>query len=62
MDHDDVCLATHEVGREIGEETVLARGVPFVDDVVKDVCHGVRLLGRNNIFGLTAVASLAISA
>ena len=37
-----------------------ARGFPMIEDLVKDVRHGARLLGRNPIFALTAALSLGI--
>src|SRR2546426_3850430 len=46
-----------DVARELHRHS---RGLPLVEEVVKDVHHGARLLGRNPIFALTAALSLAI--
>ena len=36
------------------------RGLPLLEDLIKDVRQGARLIGRNPLFALTAALSLAL--
>ena len=50
-------VGSRDAAIELHRET---RGLPLVEDLLKDIRHGARLLGRNPIFALTAALSLAI--
>ena len=50
-------VGSRDAAIELHRET---RGFPVIDDLLKDLRHGARLLGKNPIFALTAALSLSI--